>query len=62
MRAQTEMLFFRWVTLTEHKWVIFRERRSLRVLIAIRMGLAIGFRGSRWVAPDRETSAARGTF
>ncbi len=23
MRAQTEMLFFRWVTLTEHKWVIF---------------------------------------
>jgi hypothetical protein len=28
MRAQTEILFTRWVTLTEHKWVIFRERRS----------------------------------
>jgi len=29
MRAQTEVLFFMWVTLTEHKWVIFRGRRSL---------------------------------
>jgi hypothetical protein len=28
MRAQTEILFSRWVTLTEHKWVIPRERRS----------------------------------
>ena len=29
MRAQTEILFSRWVTLTEHKWVIPRERRRL---------------------------------
>ena len=29
MTAPTEILFFRWVTLTEQKWVIFRERRSL---------------------------------
>jgi hypothetical protein len=28
MRAQTEILFFRWVTLTERKRVTFRERRS----------------------------------
>jgi hypothetical protein len=32
MRAQTEILFFRWVTLTEHKWVIFRERRSAIII------------------------------
>jgi hypothetical protein len=29
MRTQTEILFFRWVTLTERKWVSFRERRSV---------------------------------
>ena len=28
MIAPTEILFFRWVTLTEQKWVTFRERRS----------------------------------
>jgi len=27
MTLPTEILFLRWVTLTEHKWVIFRERR-----------------------------------
>ena len=27
MRHQTEILFLRWVTLPERKWVIFRERR-----------------------------------
>jgi hypothetical protein len=27
MIAPTEILFFRWVTLTEQKWVTFRERR-----------------------------------
>jgi hypothetical protein len=31
MRAQTEILFFRWVTLTERKRVTFRERRSLEI-------------------------------
>jgi len=31
MTAPTEILFFRWVTLTEQKWVIFRERRSSTV-------------------------------
>jgi integrase len=28
MRAPTEILFSSWVTLTEHYWVTFRERRS----------------------------------
>ena len=28
MRAQTEILFSRWVTLTEQKWISFHERRS----------------------------------
>ena len=28
MAAPVEILFFRWVTLTEQKWVSFRERRS----------------------------------
>jgi IS5 family transposase len=28
MRTQTEIPFLRWVTLTERKWVSFRERRS----------------------------------
>jgi hypothetical protein len=28
MRAATEILFSRRVTLTEHYWVTFRERRS----------------------------------
>ena len=27
MHAQTDILFFRWVSLTEQKWVSFRERR-----------------------------------
>ena len=27
MTLPTEIVFLRWVTLTEHKWVIFRERR-----------------------------------
>ncbi len=34
MRAQTEILFSRWVTLSERKWVILRERR--RRWIALR--------------------------
>jgi hypothetical protein len=29
MRAPTEILFSSWVTLTEHYWVTFRERRSV---------------------------------
>jgi hypothetical protein len=29
MRAQTEILFFRWVTLMEQKWVSPRERRCI---------------------------------
>jgi len=33
MRAQTEILFFRWVTLTEQEWVSFRERRSFMLSI-----------------------------
>jgi hypothetical protein len=28
MRAQTQILFFRWVSLTKHSRVILRERRS----------------------------------
>jgi hypothetical protein len=32
MRAPPRILFFRWVTLTEHYWVTFRERRSRTVL------------------------------
>jgi hypothetical protein len=28
MRAETETLFSRWVTLIEQKWITFRERRS----------------------------------
>ena len=28
MPTQTEVLFFRWVTLTEQKWISSRERRS----------------------------------
>jgi len=30
MIAPTEILFFRWVTLTEQKWVTFRERRRTK--------------------------------
>jgi len=29
MPTQTEVLFFRWVNLTEHYGVIFRERRRI---------------------------------
>jgi hypothetical protein len=32
MIAPTEILFFRWVTLTEQKWVTFRERRSNKLI------------------------------
>jgi hypothetical protein len=42
MRAQTEILFFRWVTLTERKWVIFRERRSTHMSMIERGRLNIG--------------------
>ena len=31
MTAPTEIPFFRWVTLTEQKWVSFRERRRATV-------------------------------
>ena len=34
MCTQAEILFFGWVTLAEHKWVTFRERRSRRVTLA----------------------------
>jgi len=34
MRAQTKILFFRWVTLTEQRWAIFRERRSVGGCVA----------------------------
>ncbi len=34
MRAQTEILFSRWVTLSERKWVILRERRRHSKAIA----------------------------
>jgi len=35
-RAQT--LFFVWVTLTEHKWVIFGERRGLTAVFGMGTG------------------------
>jgi hypothetical protein len=34
MSTLAEILFFDWVTLTEHCWVIFRERRRVYRLTA----------------------------
>lgn len=57
MRAQTEILFSRWVTLTEHKWVIFRERRSLPeplCLLAFEPSDALGLTRRRPAIPVRD--------
>jgi len=57
MHAQTEILFFRWVTLTERKWVIFHERRSVtRTLRATHAG-SYTISGTRSVTLGRKPCA-----
>jgi len=52
MIAPTEILFFRWVTLTEQKWVTFRERRrcchSTRRRYGSNREAATGFSSKSW--------------
>jgi len=33
--ALRQIVFFKWVTLSEHKWVILAERRGLRVIRSV---------------------------